>query len=129
MGDGKTAFSQFGEQRLHVAQNGFTGCGIAHMAQGGMALEAVDGGGGREVVAHQSHAALGMEAAFIVGHNARSFLSAMLQSVQSQGCKGRGVGVAINAKHAAFFTQRVAIKIEVGPVCHWELPLASGAGC
>ncbi len=42
VGDGKAAGVQFGEQRLHVAQDGFAGGGVADVADGGRAGQAVD---------------------------------------------------------------------------------------
>ena len=54
-----------------------------------------------EVIAHQAHAAFGIETLAIESHDACGFLAAMLHSVEAKGCERRGVGVAKNAKHAS----------------------------
>ena len=84
------------------------------------------------MIAHQPHAALGMEAAAVEGNNARRFLAAVLQGMQAKGRQGCRVGVAENAEHAAFLAQRVAVKVKfieghhcaVGP--YWSVPLPHG---
>ena len=60
--DGEAAGVQFGEQRLHVAQDGFAGGRIAHMADGDGAGQAVDHFAAGEGVADEAEAALGVEA-------------------------------------------------------------------
>ncbi len=53
--------------------------------------------------------ALGDEMAVVIGDDAGRFLAAMLQRMQAQHGQRAGVGMAENAKHAAFLMQRVAI--------------------
>ena len=100
--DGKAAAFQFGEQRLHVAQDGFAGGRIAHMADGRGAGQAVDHLAPREGVADEAEAALGMEALAVEGDDAGGFLAAMLERVQAERGDGGGVGMAEDAEDAAF---------------------------
>ena len=51
--------------------------------------------------------ALGDEMAFVEGDDAGRFLAAMLERMQPQHRQGPGIGMAVNAEHAAFFMQRV----------------------
>ena len=104
---------EFGEQRLHVAQDGFAGGRIADMADRGVAGQAVDHLAAGEVVADQAHAALGVEALAVEGDDAGGFLAAMLQRVQAERGDGGGVGMAEDAEHAALLAQPVGIRVEV----------------
>ena len=118
---------ELGEQRLHVAQDGFAGGGIAHVADGGGAGQPVDHLAAGEVVADQAHAAFGVEALAVEGDDAGGLLAAVLQRVQAEGCDGGGVGMAEDAEHAAFLAQPVAVQIEqsglVGGGVHGALPI------
>ena len=60
---GEAAGVEVGEQRLHVAQDGVAGGGVAVVAERDVALEAADHVGLVEVVADEAEAALGMEVA------------------------------------------------------------------
>ena len=111
--DGEAAAFEFGEQRLHVAQDGFAGGRIAHMADRRGAGQAVDHLAPGEVVADQAEAALGVEALAVEGDDAGRFLAAVLQRVQAERGDGGGVGMAEDAEHAAFLAQPVAVGIEV----------------
>ena len=98
---------EIGEQRLHVAQDGVAGGGVAVVAERDVALEAADHVGLVEVVADEAEAALGMEVAAVVGDDAGGFLAAMLQGVQAERGQGGGVLVAEDAEDAAFLAQAV----------------------
>ena len=100
--DGETAGIEFGEQRLHVAQDGGARGGVADMADGHIAGQALDHLAAGEGVADQAEAALGVEAAAVEGDDAGGFLAAMLEGVQSERGDGGGLGVAEDAEHAAF---------------------------
>src|SRR5262249_28871490 len=77
--------------------------------------QAVDHLAAGEALAHEAHAALGVEALAIIGDDAGGFLAAMLQGVQSERRDRRGIGVAEHAEYAALLTQPVIIKaVRVG---------------
>ena len=59
--DREAAAVEFGEQRLHVAQDGLAGGRIAHVADRRRARQAVDDLAAGEVVADQAQAPLGMK--------------------------------------------------------------------
>ena len=103
---------EVGEQRLHVAQDGVAGGGVAVVAERDVALEAADHVGLVEVVADEAEAALGMEVAAVVGDDAGGLLAAMLQGVQAERGQRRGVLVAEHAEDAAFLAQAV---VAAGP--------------
>src|SRR6202000_2960138 len=99
------------EQRLHVAQDGGAGRGVADMADRKMAGQAIDDLAFGEGVADEAKPPLAVESAAVERDDAGGFLAAMLQGVQSEGGDGRGVGVAENAEHAAFLAQRVPFEV------------------
>ena len=98
---------EVGEQRLHVAQDGVAGGGVAVVAERDVALEAADHVGLVEVVADEAEAALGVEVRAVVGDDAGGLLAAMLQGVQAERGQRRGVLVAEDAEHAALLAQAV----------------------
>ena len=101
--DGEAAAFKFGEQRLHVAQDGFAGGRIAHVADRRGAGQALDHFAAGKGVADQAEAAFGMEALAVEGDDAGGFLAAVLERVQAERGDGGGVGMAEDAEHAAFF--------------------------
>ena len=103
--------SSSAEQRLDVAQDGFAGGRIAHMADRRRAGQPVDHLAAGEVIADEAHAAFGMEARAVERDDAGGFLAAMLQGVQTERRDGGGVRVSENAEHAAFFPQAVALTV------------------
>ena len=76
--DGKTAGIQFSEQRLHIAQDGLAGRRIAHMADGGVAREAIDHLSAGKGVTDEPEPALGVKARAVERNDAGGFLAAML---------------------------------------------------
>ena len=114
MRDREAAGLEFGEQWLHIAQIGFAGRRIAHMADRRATGQAVDGGGVRKMIANQAMSALGVEAHAVESDDARGFLTAMLQGVQPKRGDRGGVGMIENAKDAAFLAQSVAVGVEAG---------------
>ena len=112
MADREAAAFELGEQRLHVAQDGFAGGGVADVADRGGAGQAVDHLAAGEVVADQAHAALGVEALAVEGDDAGGLLAAVLKGVQAERGDGGGVGVAEDAEHAALLAQAIGIWIE-----------------
>ena len=111
--DGEAAGIEFGEQRLDVAQDGFAGGGITHMADGGVAGQAGDDVGAGEGVADEAEAAFGMKTIAVEGDDAGGFLATMLKGVKAERSNRGGIGVAENAEHAALFAQRVAVQIQI----------------
>ena len=112
MTDGEAAGIELGKQRLHVAQNGLAGGRIADVADGGVARQAIDHLAAGKGVADKSEAAFGMEPLAVERDDAGGFLAAMLQRVQAERGDGRGIGVAEDAEHAAFFPKAVLVEIE-----------------
>ena len=108
MADRETAGIELGEQRLHVAQDGGAGGGIADMADRGVAGQALDHFAAGEGIADEAEAAFAVETAAVEGDDAGGFLAAMLEGVQSERRDGGGFGVAEDAEHAAFLSERVA---------------------
>jgi hypothetical protein len=113
MGDCKTAGIEFGEERLDVAQDGFARGGVADMADGGGAGQALDHFAAGEGVADEAEAAFGMEALAVEGDDAGRFLAAMLEGVQAERGERRRIGMAVDAEYTAFLAQHVAIEIGI----------------
>ncbi len=113
MADGEAAGIELGEQRLHVAQDGRAGRGIADVAYGDGAGEAFDHLAAGKRVADQAEAALRVEPCAVEGDDAGGLLAAVLQSVQAERGDGGGLGMAEDAEHAAFFAERVAVQVGV----------------
>jgi hypothetical protein len=112
MGDGETAALELGEQRLHVAQDGLAGRGIADMTDGHVSGQAVDHLAPRERVADQAEPALGMEPLAVEGDDAGGFLAAVLQGVQAERGDGRRIGMAEDAEDAAFLAEPIRFQIQ-----------------
>ena len=111
VGDREAARVQLREQRLHVAQHGFAGGGVAHMPDRGGAGQALDRVFLRKVIADQAQSALAMKAAAVEADDAGRLLAAMLQGVQAQGGDRCGVRQIEDAENAAVFAKPVAVKI------------------
>ena len=111
MADGEAERIEFGEERLHVAQQRLAGGGIADMADRRHAGQAVDDLALGKVVADEAEPALGMEPVAVEGDDAGGFLAAMLERMQAERGDGGGIGMAENAEHAAFLAQAVGIEL------------------
>src|SRR6185312_14747271 len=98
---------KFGEEWLDVAQAGTAGGGVARMADGAVALQAVDDALLGEGIADQPDMAFDMELGAVIGHDAGGFLAAMLQRMQAERDDRRGVLPAENAKNAALVVKMV----------------------
>ena len=109
MGDGEAAELELGEQRLHVAQHGAAGRGIAHMADGEVARKPTDDVLGTEVVADQAERAVGVELLAVEGDDPRRLLTPVLQGVQAEGRVGGGIGASEDAEDTAFLVQAVVV--------------------
>src|SRR6202022_1956541 len=109
--DRKAAGIEFGEQRLHVAQDGLAGRGVADVTDRGGTGQVVDHLAAGEGVADEAEPPLGMKPGSVEGDDARGLLAAVLQSVQSECCDGGGFGGTEDAEYAAFLPQRVAFEV------------------
>ena len=125
MGDREAAGLELGEQRLDIAQHGFAGGGIAHMADRGTPRQAVDGRRLGEVIADQPLAALRMEPGAVERDDARGLLAAMLQRMQPKRDDRGGIGVIEDAEDAALLARPVPVRIEVRPRSARSRPLPS----
>jgi hypothetical protein len=81
MADRETAGIELGEQRLHVAQDGGACRGVADVADGHDAGQALDHFAAGERIADETEPALGVEAAAVKGDDAGGLLPAMLKGV------------------------------------------------
>src|SRR5262249_20599492 len=90
MADRKTAGIELGEQRLHVAQDGCAGRGIADMANGEGAWQAIDHLAAGKSVGDEAKPALGMNRGSAVGDDAGGFLAAVLKGVEAERGDGGG---------------------------------------
>src|SRR5262245_7938580 len=72
--------------------------------------QAIDHLAAGEALAHEAHAALGMEALAIVGNDAGGFLAAMLERVQPERRDRCSVWVTEHAKDATLLTQSVVVE-------------------
>ena len=111
MGDGDAAGVELGEERLHVAQDGFARRGVAHVPDRRGAGQAGDGGGLGEVVADEAEAPLRVEALPVEGDDAGRLLPAVLEGVEAERGDRRRVGVAEDAEDAALLPQTVGIHV------------------
>ena len=111
--DREAAGVEFGEQRLHVAQDGRAGGGVADMADRDGAGQALDHLAAGEGVADKAEPPFGVKPAAVEGDDAGGLLAAMLQGVQSERGDGGGFGMAEDAEHAAFLAQRVAFEVVI----------------
>ena len=105
VGDREAAVGEFGKERLDVAQAGAAGGGVAGMADGAVARQAVDDGWLGESVADQADMALDVELRAVKGDDARRFLAAMLEGMQAERDDRRRVLMAEDAEHAAFVVE------------------------
>ena len=64
------------------------------------------------MIADETEALFRVKPLAVEGDDARRLLAAVLQSVQPERGNRRGLGVAEDAKHSAFFAQPVIIGIE-----------------
>ncbi len=123
MGDGEAAIGEFGEKWLDVALAGAAGGGVARVADGAVALQAVDDALFGERIADQADMMFDMELGAVIGNDTRRFLAAMLQRMQAERDDSRSVLPAENTEHAAFVMEMI---VSLGGkhvvcVCHLQL--------
>lgn len=82
MGNGKAARCQIREQGLHIAYGTAARRGIAHMANGRVALQGSDQLFTGEIIGHKAQLSLGDKLLAVECGDTGGFLPAMLQGVQ-----------------------------------------------
>ena len=90
------------DERLDVVGAAGAGSGIAHMADRPVAFESFDFTLVAEYLGQQTRSAMTDEMTVIVGDNAGTLLTTMLQRVQTEVSESGGVRVAPNAENTAF---------------------------
>ena len=91
------------------AQRDAAGGGVADVTDGHVPGQAFDDFGAGEGVADKAEAAFGMEAAMVVGDDARGFLAAVLQGIEPVVAElGDVLTGCPNAEYAAFFLKFIA---------------------
>jgi hypothetical protein len=78
MCDGEPAELKIRIERLNISKNGIAGGGVAVVPDGDAAGQFLDHPGVAEIVADQSHAAMGVEAGTVEAGDTGGFLAAML---------------------------------------------------
>ncbi len=114
MRDGEPAELEIGVERLDISKNGVAGGGVAVVPDGDAAGQFFDHPGVAEIVADQSHAAMGVEAGAVEADDAGGFLAAMLQRMQSQRRHRGGIRHVPDAENPAFLVQGVVVGIPAG---------------
>src|SRR5262245_7978182 len=114
MADREAAAVELGEQRLHVAQDGFARGGIAHVPDRRGAGQVIDHLAAGETLADEAHAALGVEPFAVEGDDARGFLAAVLEGMHAERGDRGGVRMVEDAEDAALFAQTVPVEVQAG---------------
>ncbi len=114
MRDGEPAELEIRVQRLNISKNCVPGGGVAVVSDGDAAGQFFDHPGVAEIVADQSHAAMGVEAGTVEAGDTGGFLAAMLQRMQPQRCYRGSIRHIPHAENPAFFVQGVVIGIPAG---------------
>jgi hypothetical protein len=83
------------------------------VAYGVFAWKTIDDGGAGEGVTDKTEPAFGVETVAVEGNDAGGFLSAVLKGMQPKSGDRRSFRMTIDAEYAAFFAERVAIKVEI----------------
>ena len=110
MGQGQAAEFHLGEQRLHVAQQGLAGGGIAHMADRAVALELADHRLVAEAILHMAQITMIVEGLAVERDDAGRLLAAVLERMQAQRHQGGRLGMTVNAEDAAFLAQMIVVE-------------------
>src|SRR5690606_5566411 len=106
----QSAEFEIGKKWLHVAKAFAPGSGIAHMADGTVALQAFDYVLRTEDIPDLTGRPVRREIFAVIGNDAGGFLPAMLKRMQAKGRQGRRIGRSENTENTAFFTQLVVVK-------------------
>jgi hypothetical protein len=123
VGNREAAIGEFGEEGLDVAHAGAAGGRVPRVADGAVALQAVDHALLGKGIADQADMPLDVKLRAIVGNDAGGFLASMLQCMQAEGDDCGCVLPAEDAEHAAFVVEMI---VGLGGkhvvcVCHHKL--------
>ena len=110
MRDREPTALQVGIEWLDVAQRGLTGGRIADMTARDAAGQGADNVVAVEIARNMTHRAMGVEMIAVEAGDARGFLSAMLQRMQSQRHERRRTVAAGDAEHPAFLAELVVFE-------------------
>src|SRR5262249_6825186 len=94
-------------------QDGAAGGGIAHVADRDLTGQALDHLLARKGVADEAETPLGMKPAAVEGDDAGRLLAAVLKRMQAERGDRGGIGMAVDAEHAALLAQPVAVEVDV----------------
>jgi hypothetical protein len=123
VGDGEASEVELGEQRLHVAQDGGAGGGVARMTHGHVAGEARHHRFIVEVLGDMAHAAVAVELTAVVGNDPGGFLAAVLERMQAERSVGGSVGIADDAENPTLLLQVIVIEGIGGETCRFAREL------
>src|SRR5690349_20837476 len=110
MANRQPAEFEIGKQRLDIAQCHLAGGRITDMADRGTAAQPPDHLFGAEIVADEALSAMRVELLAVIGDDAGSLLTAMLERVHPEGRERRRIGVAIDPEYAAFFVEMIGVQ-------------------
>ncbi len=111
MGQGDAPALEIGVERLDVTQEAAPGGGIAGVADGRPARQALDDIGPTEGFSHVAGVTLVMESLAVVAGDAAGLLAAVLQGVQAQRRQRAGRFVAEHPEDAAFQPERILVDV------------------
>src|ERR1039457_3444327 len=109
--ESELALVEINRDGLRVDQRGVAGRGIARVADGGRARQALDHLG-RENFLHVAEAAVQMQIDSVGGGDARRFLPAMLQRVEAEVGQLRRLGMAEDAEYAAVIMEMIVVDLD-----------------
>ena len=133
--DRQAAELEIGEQRLHVAQHGVAGGGIAVVADRTGARQAGHDARVGEIVADQAHPLVAPQLLAVEAGDAGRGLAPVLQRVQRERGDRGGVGAVPHADHGAFLMRMVVVAVWVergrhgGYLGRGHQGLATGLAC
>src|SRR4029078_706232 len=107
--DGEAAGFQLGEKRLHIAQDGFAGSGVANMADREVALRAPHHALGGEVLPDMTKPAMSVELPSVEADDPGRLLPTVLQSVEPERGMRGSIRMAEDAEHAALILRMVVV--------------------
>ena len=125
--DGDEALGGVDANGLGVEQRRVAGGGVARVADGQMARKLQENVVGKDF-GDQAHAFDVGQMQAVGGGDAGGFLAAMLQRVEAEIGFARGVGMAVDGDHAAFFVEFVACGDELQGLMDPSTPLRTGSG-
>ena len=110
MCDREAAFGKLGEQRLDIAERGFAGRRIAHMADRSAPGKAPHDLVAIEVAGDVAHRPVRMEMFAVEGGDSGGFLAPVLERMKAERDEARGVVGAPDTEDAALLAQLVVVE-------------------